>query len=75
MRAEDFSNREFRCSIGWQFDPLIDKLLPSGQTKEEWKGYAETNKILGLSDNPTWLMVCVYVSVHYVVIAKRSLLN
>ena len=32
--------------------PWIDKLWENGQTKEEWKGYAETNKILGLSDNP-----------------------
>ncbi|WP_241625292.1 aspartate-semialdehyde dehydrogenase [Rosenbergiella epipactidis] len=26
--------------------PWIDKQLPSGQSKEEWKGQAETNKIL-----------------------------
>src|ERR1700743_1529924 len=28
--------------------PWIDKYLGNGQSKEEWKGGAETNKILGL---------------------------
>jgi aspartate-semialdehyde dehydrogenase len=32
--------------------PWIDSDLGNGQSKEEWKGGAETNKILGLSDNP-----------------------
>jgi aspartate-semialdehyde dehydrogenase len=27
--------------------PWIDRAMESGQTREEWKGYAETNKILG----------------------------
>ena len=41
------------AALGGSLIPWIDKLLPeTGQTKEEWKGYAETNKILGLSDNP-----------------------
>ena len=32
--------------------PWIDRPMDNGQTKEEWKGYAETNKILGRGDNP-----------------------
>ncbi len=32
--------------------PWIDKPMENGQTKEEWKGYAETNKILGRGENP-----------------------
>jgi aspartate-semialdehyde dehydrogenase len=32
--------------------PWIDKDLGNGQSKEEWKGYAETNKILGLDKQP-----------------------
>lgn len=32
--------------------PWIDKDLGNGQSKEEWKGMAETNKILGLDANP-----------------------
>ncbi|MFZ7214594.1 aspartate-semialdehyde dehydrogenase [[Pasteurella] aerogenes] len=52
MRSEDFPTENFGAALGGSLIPWIDKLLPSGQTKEEWKGYAETNKILGLSDNP-----------------------
>lgn len=32
--------------------PWIDKDLGNGQSREEWKGQAETNKILGLGDAP-----------------------
>jgi aspartate-semialdehyde dehydrogenase len=32
--------------------PWIDKPMENGQTREEWKGYAETNKILGRGDRP-----------------------
>ncbi|MDU8925051.1 aspartate-semialdehyde dehydrogenase [Pasteurellaceae bacterium LIM206] len=52
MRADDFPTDNFGAALAGSLIPWIDKLLPSGQTKEEWKGYAETNKILGLSDNP-----------------------
>ncbi|OBW91299.1 aspartate-semialdehyde dehydrogenase [Gallibacterium genomosp. 3] len=52
MRADDFPTDNFGAALGGSLIPWIDKLLESGQTKEEWKGYAETNKILGLSENP-----------------------
>ncbi|TDQ57666.1 aspartate semialdehyde dehydrogenase [Mesocricetibacter intestinalis] len=52
MRADSFPVDNFGAPLGGSLIPWIDKLLDSGQTKEEWKGYAETNKILGLSDNP-----------------------
>ncbi|SPX41394.1 aspartate-semialdehyde dehydrogenase, NAD(P)-binding [Haemophilus influenzae] len=53
MRADNFPTDNFGAALGGSLIPWIDKLLPeTGQTKEEWKGYAETNKILGLSDNP-----------------------
>lgn len=42
----------FGAPLAGSLIPWIDKLLDSGQTKEEWKGFAETNKILGLSENP-----------------------
>ena len=32
--------------------PWIDRPMENGQTREEWKGYAETNKILGRAENP-----------------------
>jgi aspartate-semialdehyde dehydrogenase len=42
--------------------PWIDKDLGNGQSKEEWKGMAETNKILGREANPLPLDgVCVRI--------------
>jgi len=32
--------------------PWIDRAMENGQTREEWKGVSETNKILGRSENP-----------------------
>ena len=32
--------------------PWIDRPMDNGQTREEWKGFVETNKIIGRSDNP-----------------------
>jgi aspartate-semialdehyde dehydrogenase len=32
--------------------PWIDTQLPNGQSREEWKGGAETNKILGRGHDP-----------------------
>ena len=53
MRSDSFPTDNFGAALSGSLIPWIDKLLPeTGQTKEEWKGYAETNKILGLSDNP-----------------------
>ena len=48
----DLPIENFGAPLAGSLIPWIDKLLDSGQTKEEWKGYAETNKILGLSDSP-----------------------
>ena len=52
MRDNNFPIDNFSAPLAGSLIPWIDKLLESGQTKEEWKGYAETNKILGLSDDP-----------------------
>jgi aspartate-semialdehyde dehydrogenase len=41
--------------------PWIDKEVPGGQTKEEWKGMAETNKILGLDPHVPVDGICVRV--------------
>ena len=38
----------FGVPLGGSLIPWIDKDLGNGQSKEEWKGMAETNKILGL---------------------------
>jgi aspartate-semialdehyde dehydrogenase len=39
--------RQFGVPLGGNLIPWIDKDLGNGQSKEEWKGGAETNKILG----------------------------
>ena len=42
--------------------PWIDRDLGNGQSREEWKGQAETNKILGRADKPIPLDgICVRV--------------
>ncbi|MEV4781570.1 aspartate-semialdehyde dehydrogenase [Burkholderia sp. LMU1-1-1.1] len=40
--------RQFGAPLAGNLIPWIDKDLGNGQSKEEWKGGAETNKILGL---------------------------
>ena len=45
MSAEQTAN--FGVPLGGSLIPWIDKDLGNGMSKEEWKGMAETNKILG----------------------------
>ena len=40
-------NANFGVPLGGSLIPWIDKDLGNGQSREEWKGMAETNKILG----------------------------
>ncbi|MFT6767319.1 MAG: aspartate-semialdehyde dehydrogenase [Burkholderiaceae bacterium] len=40
----------FGVPLGGSLIPWIDKDLGNGMSKEEWKGMAETNKILGLGE-------------------------
>jgi aspartate-semialdehyde dehydrogenase len=47
MRGQAFPTQFFGAPLAGSLIPWIDAALESGQTKEEWKGYAETNKILG----------------------------
>ncbi len=42
----------FGAPLAASLIPWIDRPMENGQTREEWKGYAETNKILGREDNP-----------------------
>ncbi|MBP0049031.1 aspartate-semialdehyde dehydrogenase [Marinobacterium sp. AK62] len=52
MRADAFATDNFGVPLAGSLIPWIDKAVEDGQSKEEWKGYVETNKILGLSDSP-----------------------
>jgi aspartate-semialdehyde dehydrogenase len=52
MRAESFPVDNFGVPLAGSLIPYIDKELPNGQSREEWKGQAETNKILGRFKSP-----------------------
>jgi len=52
IRSDAFPVDTIGVPLAASLIPWIDSPMASGQTREEWKGYAETNKILGHEDNP-----------------------
>ncbi|BBH47346.1 aspartate-semialdehyde dehydrogenase [Pseudomonas sp. KU43P] len=52
MRGEAFPIENFGVPLAGSLIPWIDKELPNGQSREEWKAQAETNKILGRFKSP-----------------------
>jgi aspartate-semialdehyde dehydrogenase len=52
LRSEDFPVAHFGAPLAASLIPWIDRPMENGQTREEWKGYAETNKILGRQEKP-----------------------
>ena len=52
QRSEAFPVDNFGVPLAGSLIPYIDKELPNGQSREEWKAQAETNKILGRFKNP-----------------------
>lgn len=51
LRSNDFPANHFGAPLAASLIPWIDRAMDNGQTKEEWKGLVETNKILGRVDN------------------------
>ncbi|MFN7095082.1 MAG: aspartate-semialdehyde dehydrogenase, partial [Burkholderiales bacterium] len=49
LMSENLPTQHFGASLAGNVLPWIDTALENGQTREEWKGMAETNKILGLA--------------------------
>ncbi len=47
LTSADFPKSEFGAPLAGSLIPWIDAAVANGQTKEEWKGHAESNKILG----------------------------
>lgn len=47
MRSDQFHTENFGVPLAGGLIPWIDKDLGNGQSREEWKGQSETNKILG----------------------------
>ncbi len=52
LRDASFPTANFGVPLAGSLIPWIDSDLGNGQSKEEWKGGAETNKILGREANP-----------------------
>lgn len=52
LRGESFPVEQFGVPLAGSLIPWIDKELPNGQSREEWKAQAETNKILARFKNP-----------------------
>ncbi len=52
LRNSAFPTENFGAPLAASLIPWIDRAMENGQTREEWKGISETNKILGRSDNP-----------------------
>ena len=52
LRSDSLPQKEFGRALAGSLIPWIDKDLGNGQSREEWKGGVEANKILGRSDRP-----------------------
>jgi aspartate-semialdehyde dehydrogenase len=51
LRNGNFPTTNFGVPLAGSLIPWIDKDLGNGQTREEWKGQSETNKILGRTEH------------------------
>jgi aspartate-semialdehyde dehydrogenase len=51
IRSAEYPTDQFGVPLAGSLIPWIDVQLENGQSKEEWKGGVETNKIMGRSDN------------------------
>jgi aspartate-semialdehyde dehydrogenase len=52
LAGPDFPIDYFGAPLAASLIPWIDRAMDNGQTREEWKGLVETNKILGRPNNP-----------------------
>jgi aspartate-semialdehyde dehydrogenase len=62
MRSRELPSENLGYPLAGSLLPWVDKDLGNGQSREEWKGQAETNKILGRNGNAIPLDgICVRV--------------
>jgi aspartate-semialdehyde dehydrogenase len=61
LRSGSFPTKNFGAPLAASLIPWIDKQVDDGQTKEEWKGLVETNKILGTQQPIPVDGICVRV--------------
>ena len=62
LRDGSLPTKEFGYPLAGSVLPWIDKEVEDGQSREEWKGFAETNKILGTTKPIPVDGLCVRVS-------------
>jgi aspartate-semialdehyde dehydrogenase len=51
IRSPRFLTKQFGAPLAASLIPWIDRAMDNGQTREEWKGISETNKILGHTED------------------------
>jgi len=62
QRSSEMPAENFGVPLAGSLIPWIDSALPNGQSREEWKAQAETNKVLGRFKNPIHIDgICVRV--------------
>jgi aspartate-semialdehyde dehydrogenase len=61
LRSDTFPAEHFGAPLAGSLIPWIDKQLENGQSKEEWKGCAEVNKILGTTQTIPVDGLCVRI--------------
>jgi aspartate-semialdehyde dehydrogenase len=61
LRSSEMPTENFGAPLAGSLIPWIDKQLDNGQSKEEWKGQAEVNKILGTSQRIPVDGLCVRI--------------
>ncbi len=61
LRSPDMPTENFGAPLAGSLIPWIDKQLDNGQSKEEWKGQAEVNKILGTAQRIPVDGLCVRI--------------
>ena len=61
LRGDAMPKKEFGFPLAGNVLPWIDREVEDGQSREEWKGFAETNKILGTATPIPVDGICVRV--------------
>ena len=61
LRSDEFPTAEFGFPLAGSVLPWIDREVENGQSREEWKGIAETNKILGNQTQTPIDGICVRI--------------
>ena len=63
VRSDAYPKEFFGVPLACSLIPWIDRQLENGQSREEWKGQAETNKVLGREADPIPIDgICVRIS-------------